>query len=449
MVRDFIKDKTPFILLFLFTIKGFTCTTILCGKNTTIDKSVIMGHNEDLGMMDIGKLWYVPKNSTSRQIDIQHISYNLKSSFAYWATGNANNKNYRNILVGVNENGVSMSCNWMNSKEQVLKKVGINRFALRQLILEEAKTAKEAVLLIGKMIETHGQADWSGLTYCLSDSNESWVVETTTSQWVAKRVADDEIYVVANRYTIGEVFDLHSKKLYDFAIKKGWYNKKEPFNFSKVYGDAKIQNQHYDSDREERVRELLNSKKGFVEITDIFGVLRDRYFGTDKHQLPLKEECKRKCRIAKGIARPISTNFTQSSFVAHLREGSEVSRENMFWYAFASPSYSGYFPVFIKAKAYTKQRKLVLNYQKKIWMLFKELQLNGDKNYTENHVFSLLFWKNFEQGIINKLKVFENRKTSLTDYKNLTKFTQACYEELMLQRAILAQKIIKEPLLKQ
>ena len=64
--------------------------------------------------------------------------------------------------------------------------------------------------IVGRLIETHGQADWGGLIYHLADPEEAWVVETTTDNWVAQRIRDDEIHVTANRFRIGRDYDLSS-----------------------------------------------------------------------------------------------------------------------------------------------------------------------------------------------------------------------------------------------
>ena len=78
-----------------------------------------------------------------------------------------------------------------------------------------------AVGLTG-LIDEHGQADWGGLIYHLADPEEAWVIETTTRNWVARRVRDDEIHVTANRFRIGADYDLASDTLVGDAMAAGW-----------------------------------------------------------------------------------------------------------------------------------------------------------------------------------------------------------------------------------
>ncbi|MBC8322178.1 MAG: C69 family dipeptidase [Candidatus Marinimicrobia bacterium] len=337
----------------------YPCTTILIGKGLTADKSIIHAHNEDMGNLTVGRLWRV--NDFSSENDSTWVPYvtiqNTGKKLAYWASGNTKQINkdelnqtmlpYDNILVGMNESGLTMSCNWMYSKEESLENMGIRRYAIRQLILERAATAREAVELISSFIDTYGQADWSGLTYVLADPNEGWIVETTTHNWVAKKLKDHEIIAVANRYTIGEEFDLSSKNLIQNAIEKGWYKPKDgPFNFKLAYGDSEFMSEQYDSEREVRVETLLEEKFGKIKPEDLMTILRDRFHNSDGYTPPTSFEPDRITCRSKNAKRPICTNLCQSSFVAHLRPNLPREFGPVFWYTMATPAYGPYFPLY-------------------------------------------------------------------------------------------------------
>ncbi len=285
-------------------IASHSCTTVLIGKEMTADGSVIHAHNEDMGFSAVGRLW-AAEAATHKTGDMLEVPYvtipQPEQTYQYWASGNtlastglgisSEARPYDSVLVGMNQWGVAMSCNWMWSKEANMPEKGIRRYAVRQLILERAKTARDAVKIIADFIDQHGQADWGGLDYCLADPNEAWIVETATHHWVARRVKDDEILVVANRYTIGKDYDMSSKGLIDFAKEKGWYDpSKGDFSFREVYGRPDKINQAYDKDRETRAKNLLENKKGVITPKDLFLVLRDRYEGTPKYTKPLQVE---------------------------------------------------------------------------------------------------------------------------------------------------------------
>ena len=439
------------LLLFcLFNyLPGLACTTVLIGSQCTLDGSTILAHNEDMGYKAVGKLWHVDSEiyEVPQSINVKYIPYELKQTYAYWASGNAKagiglgkaetSSYYDNILVGMNEHGLAMACNWMNSKEEAIEGKGINRYALRQLILETSKNAREAVEFIGFMIETYGQADWGGLTYCLADKKEAWIVETTASQWVARKILKNEIHTVANQYTIGEHFDLHSEKLYQFAIQKGWYDKNTTFNFREVYGKPGFLDNHYDARRSTRVDELLSHKKGIITIQDVMDVLRDRYDDTEDFSLPVIEECWREWCMEKDIRRPISTNITQSSSIAYLRNGVEDSFSSVMWYACATPNFNGYFPIYAKSKLvpeiYSKEGLREDN----AWQYSKKLQVEGDKNYHENSVLAQSFWKVFENEIHAKMELLEKQIRLTGRPELIDKFTYTTASDLLRKQASL------------
>ncbi len=336
------------------------CTTILVGKSLTKDGAILHAHNEDMGHKTVGRVWKVNSNASTTTDSIwvpYEMIKNQNQTFGYWASGNTQaieldelnttNLPYDNILVGMNEKGLTMSCNWMYSKEVAKEEVGIRRYAIRQLILERCATAKEAVLFIGSIIETVGQADWGGLTYVLADSDEGWIVETTANTWVAKKLKDDEIIVIANRYTIGTEYDLSSQNLVELASDSLWYTPSQGlFNFKEVYGDPDFMNDAYDENREHRVHQLLGPLKGSISSIDLMGVLKDQYQGTDLFSSPIEKELIRTTCNDQNLNRPICTNMCQSSFVAHLQKPSDKSIGPILWFTLASPAYGPYFPLY-------------------------------------------------------------------------------------------------------
>ena len=441
--------KIILIFCLISYLPGLACTTILIGSQCTLDGSTILAHNEDMGYNAVGKLWHTDSKiyDEPQNINIPYIPFELKQTYAYWASGNAEagiglgkpktTSYYDNVLVGMNEHGLTMACNWMHSKEEAIKGKGINRYALRQLILETNKTAKEAVEFIGSMIERYGQADWGGLTYCLADKEEAWIVETTASQWVARKILKNEIHTVANQFTIAEHFDLHSENLFQFAIQKGWYDKNTKFSFREVYGNTAFLDTHYDERRSTRVDELLSHKKGIITINDVMDVLRDRYDDTPEFSLPFLQECWRELCMEKNIRRPISTNITQSSSIAHLRNDTEDFFSSVMWYACATPNFNGYFPIYAKSKLipeiYSKEGLM----QENAWQFSKKLQIEGDENYYKNSILAQSFWKAFENEIHFKMKLLENQMILTGRSELMDKFTYTTALDLLRKQASL------------
>lgn len=124
--------------------------------------------------------------------------------------------------------------------------------------LQGASTAREAVILMGQLVDEYGYID-EGESISVCDKNEAWIFdicgtgarpggENSGCVWVAMRVPDGEITAHANMARIG-VFPkddpancLYSSNVESFAIKKGLYdpNSGVPFSFCEVYGNNTV-----------------------------------------------------------------------------------------------------------------------------------------------------------------------------------------------------------------
>ncbi len=379
------------------------CTTVLIGRSLTADGSVIHAHNEDMGNEAVGRLWAVEpaRHGEGETLRVPYVELpQAAEAFGYWASGNAEGaaglgtseevRPYDSVLVGLNERGVSMSCNWAHSREENREGRGIRRYALRQLLLERSTSARHGVEILGALIEEHGQADWGGLIYHLADSREAWVVETTTRNWVARRLRDDEIRVTANRFRIGSDYDLASATVVRDALAEGWLKgPDEELDWSAVYGRPGKMDQPYDTLREARARSLLQRKAGVITPEDLFVVLRDRYESSEHYTAPQTQPVWREdLEKNPALHRTISTNLAQSSFVAHLRGDLPVRLGSLMWYGVATPTWAGYFPLYAGGGALPEEFSTSVlagadlgEQGRSAWWLFRRLQRAADRDY--------------------------------------------------------------------
>ena len=116
-------------------------------------------------------------------------------------------------------------------------------YLLRRQVARRAKTAREGVQIVGELIKRFG-CNFQGVTLTIADSNEAWIVSMAGGQhWVAQRVPDDAVVVLANVNIIGEVNlqdtsnFLASPNLIKYAIEREWYNPKsgKPFNYKDAF----------------------------------------------------------------------------------------------------------------------------------------------------------------------------------------------------------------------
>ena len=140
---------------------------------------------------------------------------------------------------------------------------------LSRVALERTKTAREAVKLMGQLIEKYGYYG-TGETLLVADPNEGWVMEMagydmngTGGVWVAQRVPDDQFFVAANQFRIRDVRPnaedmMFSANIFDIARQKGWWKPESgPLDFAAVYGDGEFHHPYYSLRRVWRAQSLV------------------------------------------------------------------------------------------------------------------------------------------------------------------------------------------------
>ena len=95
-------------------------------------------------------------------------------------------------------------------KTDPLTEKGIPEAAMLDVILPRAKSAREGIELLAKVIEEKGSAE--GNTVVIADQKETWYMEILSGhQYVAVKVPEDKYAVFANTYYLGHV-DLNDKE---------------------------------------------------------------------------------------------------------------------------------------------------------------------------------------------------------------------------------------------
>ncbi|HVP90821.1 MAG TPA: C69 family dipeptidase, partial [Terriglobales bacterium] len=126
--------------------------------------------------------------------------------------------------------------------------------------LERCSTAREAVRLVGSLVEKYGFLPSCGGSeaLCIADPKELWEMEICAvgpdwtpesgkpgAIWAARRVPDDHVVVIANHFRIREVDPknpdmMASPNCMKEAVDRGWYDPKsgKPFVWSETYAPA-------------------------------------------------------------------------------------------------------------------------------------------------------------------------------------------------------------------
>ncbi|WP_265497504.1 C69 family dipeptidase [Providencia rustigianii] len=233
---------------------GFACTTLLAGSDATTDGSLIIARSADSNALKAQHFVIHPakKNqsgiySTKEHNGANNFTYPLpKQSLRYTTVPNW--KTQLHGATGFNELGVGVSGTesiFASPKalafDPYVEETGITEDDIPDVLLSRAKTAREAVELLGNIIETQGAGEGFGVA--VVDKDELWYLETGTGhQWMAQKIAKDKYFATGNQGRL-QAFDvknpdvLGSKNLIEFAVEKGLYNPATDgeFNFSKAY----------------------------------------------------------------------------------------------------------------------------------------------------------------------------------------------------------------------
>ncbi|HOP59960.1 MAG TPA: C69 family dipeptidase [Candidatus Saccharicenans sp.] len=181
---------------------------------------------------------------------------------------------------------------------------------LLRLMLERARTAREAIKVADELTRKYGYNDW-GESLTLADPEEVWLFEIygpgkgrKGAVWAAQRIPDGEVGVSANASRIRQIdlknkdYFLASANVLSLAKEFGWWKEGsgEPFEFCYAYA-PESRYSLYCRRREWRVLSLLApslqldpnaenypfsvkpEKK--VTIKDVLAIFRDTYEGTE------------------------------------------------------------------------------------------------------------------------------------------------------------------------
>ncbi len=295
------------------------CTTLIAGKNTTADGSVLYAKTEDDTRDDIDYLWYVPRRG-HKPGEVVRL-YNggaipqVPETYAYfWDEAPATQ--YSSAIV--NEWGIAFGSDACDSKEDPVEDVeargdlvaGGLGFELRMILAERAKTAREAVLLAAELLDEYGyNADGRNLN--IVGPKEAWQLQMVRGkQYVARRVRDDEVAIIANTYSIRAVDTkdrdnfICSPRLVEYAAERGWYDPGEgEFDFAKAYASERSHTSPVNTDRVWDMARLLDhdfpitweeARTGVMPVSvgpdrklslsDVMAIFRSHCEGTDLYR---------------------------------------------------------------------------------------------------------------------------------------------------------------------
>ena len=372
------------------------CTNFIVGKKASADGSVICSYNAD-SYGAFMWLYHFPA-AKHQQGDMRKI-YEWDTN-KYLGEIPEAPETY-NVIGNINEWQVTIGETTYGGREEMVDSTGIIDYgSLIYIGLQRSKTAREAISVMTRLVETYGYCS-EGETFTICDPDEAWLLEMQGCGpdrkvskervvWVARRIPDDAICGHANQSRIGRfpLKDkdnvLYSKNVIKYARKMGWYEgKDEDFSWKNAYAfpdfsgrricDARVWsffNHHVkgmerylpwamgkDKDAEDMPLWVVPDHK--VSVGDVMADMRDHFEGT-----PLEIDS---TDIGGGIwqmpyrptplyfkvdgkkyfnERPISTQQTAWTFVSQMRSWLPREVGGCFWFGNDDPNMVAYTPIY-------------------------------------------------------------------------------------------------------
>jgi len=258
------------IILFILchSIPSLACTDIIVGKNASADGSVITSHT---GAAPECRVYVVPAMDFPN-VAMVNVYYGLQDVTKPFGTFGEvlgqipqvghTYKYFHSGYSHMNEHQLAIGESTMSQRAElrVGRENGKQIMTIEQAMvfaLQRCKTAREAVILIGELVDEYGFLPSCGPeseALCIADPNEAWVFEVFSvgpdwepgepgAIWAAQRVPDDHITIVPNWSIIKEINIkdkdnfLASGNYKQAAIDRGWYDPKsgKPFIWQEAY----------------------------------------------------------------------------------------------------------------------------------------------------------------------------------------------------------------------
>lgn len=296
-----------------------SCTSIMVGKKASADGSVMTSHTCD----SYYRTWVAvePEATYEKDTTIAIYQDRLHTEFVNDATG-LKLKGYipqasstfsflDTAYPCLNEKQLGIGETTISGRKELVNPNGMFMIEeLEKVALQRCTTARQAITLIGELVEKYGYADW-GECLTFADPKEVWHFEIFGEGkdkiggiWAAVRIPDNHIGISANisRISTLDLKDtdnyMASNNVFEVAQKLGFWDGKEPFKFWKAYSGANYFGEkkafsireffvlnalapslHLSYDAEELPFSVKPEKP--VSATDVVKLLRQTYEGTE------------------------------------------------------------------------------------------------------------------------------------------------------------------------
>jgi dipeptidase len=310
---------------------------------------------------------------------------------------------------GLNEYGVAARDVWSPSRQELAKMTlnpqhGPNYSDLSRIVMERAHTAREAVEIVGQLIDKHGYSTYGGNSHMFADSQEGWVLIDFAGGkglWIAERLGPNDIRMSYPGYIleIPADFQKHPEKyrgssnFISFAVEQGWYDPRsgKGFNVNEVYQEGKGRSESVKV-FEERLRQKAAVAK--ISLRDFLDTIRD----------PLA-----------------SADWNGYGQVAHLRQAVSRPDLNVLWVAATGAITTPFVPYWIGVEGVRPEfgKHRYLSHKESERFLYRDFEIQEASRFAYVTFKRLMYYtcdkpSKFLPEVTEALQAFENQSISQT-----------------------------------
>jgi dipeptidase len=367
------------------------CTNFLVSRGASADGSTMVTYAADSHVL-YGELYFTPagKHAPGTMLDIYE-----------WDTGKylgqiPQVEETYSVVGNMNEHQVTIGETTYGGRKELKNDVGIMDYgSLMYVTLQRARTAREAIQIMGKLVAEHGYYS-SGEAFSVADPDEVWILgmigkgkDHKGAVWVARRVPDGYVTAHANWVRIQDFpFNdkkncLYSEDVISFAREMKFFDGSDKdFRFADAYApltfvDARVCEARVWSffrkvaPSQDIARDFINSTKPEdvqlplwikpdrkLTVADIMAAMRDHFEGTPldlteglgagPYDLPYRwrpliwEHEGHKYLNERATA----TQQTGFSFVAQMRKNLPDPIGGVFWFSVDDAATTVYIPMY-------------------------------------------------------------------------------------------------------
>ncbi len=349
------------------------CTSIVVGERATADGSFLIARSADSSSLKAQHFLFHEAHAEPQHYSckahggVNDFTWEIPAGGERFTTI-ANWKTQLHGAAGFNESGVGLTgTESIFARDDALafdpynKATGISEDDIPDVILPQAKSAREACALLGQIIETAGAAEGFGVGFI--DAHDVWYLETGTAhQWLAHRCPADQYFASGNQGRLRD-YDpesdqmMASPTLVSWAAEHGFYDPAAgAFDFAAAYTRNDERDRTYNDPRVWVMQKRFNPSleqapddgRRFpvylkpekpVTVADCMAVMRDHYVGTDHDP------------YTNGLNgqepwRPVSVFRTYEAHVLQVRPNLPKEIGCVLWVAFGMADLSCFMPFY-------------------------------------------------------------------------------------------------------